>query len=55
MKKEYVKPAVQVEEFNVESSMMTSSPEGDHIVINPGQGGGADANERRGSWGDLWN
>lgn len=54
MKKEYVKPAAQVEELIVEGSMLTSSPGDEHIEINPGQGGGADANAHRGTWGNFW-
>lgn len=52
MRKEYVKPSIQIEELIVESMLATSGNE--HVEIKPGQGGGADANEHRGSWGNLW-
>lgn len=54
MRKEYVKPAAHVEELII-GSMLATSGGGEHVEITPGQGGGADANEHRGSWEDLWN
>lgn len=49
MKKLYVKPEIEVIDIEIESYMATFStpedaPEGDE----------ADANDRRGEWGDLW-
>ena len=53
MKKEYVKPAIAVEEFLVETVMMDTS--GVIDLNKPAEPGtDADANEKRG-WGNLWN
>ena len=55
MKKEYIKPEMEVMVIDVQSQMMTTSP-----GTEPGFGSGdADDSEvlstgRRGSWGDLW-
>ena len=50
MKKEYVKPEFLVEDILLETMIATSSEIG-----GDGSGEDADANERRGSWGDFWN
>ena len=56
MKKEYIKPEMEVMVIDVQSQMMTTSP-----GTEPGFGSGdADDSEvlstgRRGSWGNLWN
>ena len=56
MKKRYIKPEVEVMEIENEALMISMSvPDGD----GPGYGGEAtdkeaDANGRRGSWGNLW-
>ena len=55
MRNEYVKPVTQVEELVVESTMLTASADYEYIEIDPDQSGRADANGRRGSWGNLWN
>lgn len=56
MKKEYIKPEIEVMAFEAESHMMTSSPD-----TPPGFGGGYASedgevltNRRRGTWGNLW-
>lgn len=55
MKKEYIKPEIEVMAIEAESHMMTASPD-----TPPGFGGDeADdstplANRRRGKWGNLW-
>jgi hypothetical protein len=59
MKKEYTKPEMNVMELGTEVMMLGLSSSGDSGLegTTPGgsmSGGEADANERRGSWGDLW-
>ena len=55
MKKEYIKPEIEVMAIEVEAQMMTASPN-----VQPGFGEGeADgstplSNRRRGTWGNLW-
>lgn len=49
-KKTYIKPEVQVEEFELVSMVATSIAVGETI-----EDGTTDVNNRRrGSWGDLW-
>ena len=60
MKKEYVKPEMVMEEFISEIYMLggSSSIDEDENQSGMGQGNtgsGFNANEHRGSWGDLWN
>lgn len=54
MKKEYVKPAVLVEEILFETMIAASVGAGGSVVepdtpVVPGE-----ANDRRGGWGNLW-
>ena len=58
MKKEYIKPEVVVEEMLLENMLATSSG---FIPLEPekpgsGTGGGGKprVNDRRGTWGNLW-
>ena len=57
MKQTYIKPEVEVMELNIETLMLSmSAPGGDG---GPSWGGSAsdkeaDANGRRGEWGNLW-
>lgn len=57
MKKEYVKPAVLVEEILFETMIATSNgnvnPDGGDTGLG-GQPGYGDSNDRRGGWGNLW-
>ncbi len=56
MKKEYVKPAVVVEDFMVELAFLVGSNNNESNI--PGEEGDITdpaANDRRGSWGDFWN
>ena len=58
-KKSYIKPEMQVTELEMESTLMAVSAGG----TLPGTGNGGDSeggmeaqtNDRRGSWGNLWN
>ena len=50
MKKAYVNPEMQVVNVVVETMLAASKEE---IIVDPNQGGGATANEKRG-WGSLW-
>ena len=56
MKKIYVVPSIEVVEVEHESLMLTASGETDSAGVGSGTAGnGPDlANERRGTWGDLW-
>lgn len=51
MKKEYVKPALVVEEILLESYMTSTSG----MPVPGDESDEAGANDRRGSWGDFWN
>lgn len=53
MKKEYVKPDMVIEQFMVELAFLVGS---DTEVGGGGDGEGIpkDANDHRGSWGNLW-
>lgn len=56
MKKNYVKPAIAVEEILLENAAMMNPASGPGTSFG-GDGGGeeeADANVKRG-WGNLWN
>ena len=60
MKKIYVAPEMEVMELNIETLMLSmSAPGGDGGDGGPSWGGSAsdkeaDANGRRGEWGNLW-
>ena len=60
MKKVYIAPMVEVLELNVETLMISmSAPGGNGNDGGPSWGGAgsdmeADANNRRGEWGNLW-
>ena len=58
MKKVYIAPMVEVLELNVETLMISmSAPGGDGGPSWGGDSEGgmdADANNRRGEWGNLW-
>ena len=57
-KKTYIAPEMQVMEIDMESVLMSmSSPKLDGTTDGGDSEGGmeADANGRRGSWGNLWN
>lgn len=60
MKKTYVAPKVEVMELDVEVSMMSMSALGEGGLDDTSWGGEseggmeADANNRRGEWGNLW-
>ncbi len=62
MKKEYLKPEILVEEILVTTMLANSGgtniPEDGNQSGMGGEGGEGDifgTNDRRGSWGDLWN
>ena len=56
MKKEYVKPAIAVEEFLVETVMMnTSSASGGSMGVVPDEEEDGDYSNNRRGWGSLWN
>ena len=50
MKKEYIKPAINIEEVTVVSMLAASS---DTVPVDPNPAEPA-AKERRSSWGSLW-
>lgn len=52
MKKEYVKPNLEIEEILLEGMLANSK-----LDVDPDGPGTneSDANDRRGSWGDFWN
>lgn len=50
MKKDYLKPEMEVMEITVESMIATSNNIGEGDPDRP-----LDTNNRRGGWGDLWN
>ena len=55
IKKEYIKPAIVVEEVLLESMLATSnSSEGMGSNETPGTDDDFNAPGRRGSWGNLW-
>lgn len=59
MKKTYMPPEMSVLELDTEVMMLSLSASGDSGLegTKPGgaiSGGEADANDRRGSWGNLW-
>lgn len=57
MKKVYVKPEIEVVEFELESSMMVESVNSNLPGTGFGGEGDADPNEanrHRGEWGNLW-
>lgn len=50
-KEAYIKPAMEVITIETENMIAASS-----ITIKPGESGGEQlSNDRRGTWGDLWN
>ena len=51
MKKDYVKPEILAEEFITEIFMLGGSNSQD---VEEGEDNGRGANDRRGSWGNLW-
>lgn len=55
MKKDYLKPEMDVMEIAVES-MIATSGEGEHDSTIPGgkDDGSGFSNDHRGSWGNLW-
>lgn len=60
MKKKYIAPAMEVMEIDNEALMLTVSAPGENGNDGPSWGGSsdgdkeADANGRRGEWGNLW-
>ena len=59
MKKEYIAPEMEVMEIENEAMMLTVSAPGDGGLEGTTSGGAtsggtADANNRRGTWGNLW-
>ena len=57
MKKIYVAPEMEVMELNIETLMLSMSAPGDGGPSWGGESNGgmdADANGRRGEWGNLW-
>lgn len=60
MKKTYIKPVMEVMELNIETLMISMSAPGGNGNEGPSWGGEseggmeADANGRRGEWGNLW-
>lgn len=57
MKQAYVTPVMEVVEMNIETALMALSAAGslDGTQIGgPASGKEAEANGRRGSWGNLW-
>ena len=55
MKKEYLKPEMDVMEFLGEVLMLDASGEHDSTVPGGEDDGSGFSNDRRGGWGDLWN
>ena len=54
-KKVYVAPVIEVVEIEFESLMSTTSGETGSAGVGPGPADGPDlVNNRRGSWGNLW-
>ena len=51
MKQNYIKPEIIVEEIAVESMLAAST---DRIPVGGSEIKPSAANERRGTWGDLW-
>lgn len=48
-RKVYIKPSVQIEDIVVEAMLAASITVGEDVDVME-----TDANERRGSWGNLW-
>lgn len=57
IKKNYIAPSIEVVEVEYESLMTTTSGEMGNVGIGGGNAGNGPelANDRRGSWGNLWN
>lgn len=54
MKKQYIKPEVNVVDI-LPVTMLAASNNGPSMDINPDEEVDGAANDRRGSWGNLWN
>jgi hypothetical protein len=54
MKKMYVKPEIEIIQFESEIYMFTSSDLEGTETGGDKEGGSADANRHRGEWGNLW-
>ena len=60
MKKTYIKPVMEIMELDIETLMISMSAPGGNGNEGPSWGGEseggmeADANNRRGEWGNLW-
>lgn len=60
MKKTYIKPVMEIMELDIETLMISMSAPGGNGNEGPSWGGEseggmeADANGRRGEWGNLW-
>ena len=60
MKKTYIKPVMEIMELDIETLMISMSAPGGNGNEGPSWGGeseggmDADANDRRGEWGNLW-
>ena len=53
MKKQYIKPEVNIEEI-LPVTMLAASNNGPSMGINPDEEVDAATNNRRGTWGNLW-
>ena len=56
IKKNYIAPSIEVVEVEYESLMTTASGETGNTGVGGGNAGNGPelANDRRGSWGNLW-
>ena len=55
-KKEYIKPSIEV--IELESDVIMTGGSNGVVGVFPGGNAGSEdqlSNDRRGSWGDLWN
>ena len=51
MKKDYLKPELDVVEISIDTIMQSTS---DQIPIIPGESDGREAGRNRGEWGNVW-
>ena len=55
MKKDYLKPELDVVVFSIDNVILSSSNDNDNnMPIIPGEGDDREAGRNRGEWGNVW-
>ena len=55
MKKDYLKPELDVVVFSIDNVILsTSDGNGNNMPVVPGEGDGREAGRNRGEWGNVW-